>query len=859
MRHRTIQLLLIVALMTALPAFGGIFRTAPPQNGVPDEYIVVLAEHVADKPNARQPDLPDVAQVAQSLAKKFGGKVDEAWEHALQGFVIRMPEARARKLAEDPRVESVEQNAFISTPVGDCYFGTPWADTRALPSPSASPQMLTCTDPDPLNDTQMGPPICQDNWGIDRIDQIGGTRNNQHFFINNGSTTHVYVMDTGIRWSHREFLNASGVTRVSGGVDARQNPVVPGNSTNTNDCYGHGTHVAGIVAGRTFGVAKNAALHPVRTVGCSTDPLTNQQFINNTIRGLNWVVSEVTAQRSGGAPWPSVVNWSGGNATLFTGNNGLRTAVQNVVNSNIVLVQAAGNQSGDYTGPASLVDACQLSFGGTQPQVIVAGGIDYNEGRWTRRPDQDPDDAEYCGTDCGSNGGSCIDIWSPSTHVIASEMSGDNLTCHLSGTSMAAPHVAGVVAIFLQSNPFATVAQVEQALRSRGTWGFLQTNPNHPNFIGRESDNVLLFSDTRSIGDPAPVASFTFNCPGRQCTFNASGSSDNAPIASWDWRFAELANGTGVTQWWTFPANFSGQVALKVTDSTGKTDHVVQNIAVNADAPPTASFTYSCTGLTCTFNSSGSSDDVSIASRTWNFGDNTPNGSGTIVNHTYAAAGTYLVRLTVTDNVGQFGIDEEGVPVTGTLSPPTNVIATASGATVQITWTTVSGADGYNVERKVSSGSWQLAQSVNGGGTSVAFDTPTTASGVVIYHVIARAGATLSAPSNNDVAFVGTFVNDPLTTSPPTPIKAEHITQMRAAVNGLRDIGGQGPVYNATALDPNVLRGQIVDDAHFTTLMANLNTARALFAMPSRSFRVTPAPGIPIRTWEIEDLRAGVK
>lgn len=857
MRPRTIKLL-VITLMTALPAFGGIFRKAPPPNAVPDVYIVVLAENVADKPTGRQPDLPDVAQVAQSLAKQYGGRVAETWEHALLGFVIRMPEARARKLAEDPRVESVEQNAFISTPVGDCYLGTPWADSRTLPSPSASPQLLNCSDPDPLNDTQMGPPICQDNWGIDRIDQISG-RNNQHSFINNGNTTHVYVMDTGIRWSHREFLDASGATRVSGGVDARQNPVVPGNSTNTNDCYGHGTHVAGIVAGRTFGVAKNAAIHPVRTVGCPTDPLTNQQFIDNTIRGLNWVVSEVTARRSGGAAWPSVVNWSGGNHTIFTGNNGLQTAVQNVINNNVVLVQAAGNQSGDYTGPTSLFDACQWSFGGTHPQVIVAGGFDYNEGRWTRRPQQDPDDAQYCGTDCGSNGGSCVDIWSPSTHVIASNMSGNNLTCHLSGTSMAAPHVAGVVAIYLQSNPFATPTQVEQALRSRGTWGFLQTNPNHPNYIGRESDNVLLYSDTRSIGDTAPVASFTFNCPGRQCTFNASGSTDNAPIASYDWRFAELANGTGVTQWWTFPANFSGQVALKVTDSTGKTDHVVQNIAVNADAPPTASFTHNCTGLTCTFDSSGSGDDVSIASRTWSFGDNTPNGSGIVVTHNYAVAGTYLVRLTVSDNVGQFGIDEEGVPVSAMLSPPANVIATASGATVQITWTTVSGADGYNVERKVSSGSWQLAQSVNGGTTSIAFDTPATASGVVIYRVIARAGTNTSAPSNNDVAYVGMFSNDPLTTSPPAPIKAEHITEIRRAVNALRDLAGQVPVYSPTDIDPNVLRGQPIDDAHCATLMTNLNTARSFVALLPVGFRTTPATTGPISHTQLEDLRLGLK
>jgi len=776
MRPPIIKAILTAALMAAAPAFGGTFRQAPPQNAVPDVYIVVLAENVAAGPNARQPNLPSVAQVAQSLGNKHDGKVDEIWEHALQGFVIRMPEARARKLAEDPRVESVEQNAFISTPVGDCYFGTTWADTRTLPSPNASTQLLTCSDPDPLNDTQTGPPLCKDNWGIDRIDQTSATRNNQYAFINNGGGTHVYVMDTGIRWTHREFLNASGVTRVSGGVDARQNPVVPGNATNTTDCYGHGTHVAGIIAGRTFGVAKNAALHPVRTIGCPTDSLTNQQFIDNTIRGLNWIVGEVTAQRSGGAAWPSIVNWSGGNATVFTGNNGLRTAVQSVVNNNIVLVQAAGNQSGNYTGPASLADACQLSFGGTQPQVIVAGGMDYNEGRWTRRPLQDPDDAQYCGSDCGSNGGSCIDIWSPATHVIASNKDGDNLTCHLSGTSMAAPHVAGVAAIYLQSNPFATPAQVEQALRSRGTWGALQSNASNPNYIGQDSDNVIVFSDTRSTGDTAPVAAFTSSCLGSECTFDASASTDNGAITSWTWRFGDNTTGSGAIVTHTFPPTFSGPVVLTVTDNTGKTDHLLQTITVN-----------------------------------------------------------------------------------GTLPSPANVIATASGVTVTITWTTVSGADGYNVERKVSSGPWQLAQSVNGGGTSTAFDTPSTASGVALYRVIARAGTLTSTPSNRDAAYVGTFSNDPMTTFPPTPIKAEHITEMRRAVNGLRDIGGQGPVYTSTDLDPNVLRTQVIDDSHVTTLMANLNAARGFSSLPSVAFRIPPAPGVSVKTWDIEDLRAGVK
>ena len=853
MRTRTASVF-VFALLAALPGLAGTFTPAP-QNGVPDVYIVVLADGVAGKSGAR-PGLPSVADVAQSLGRTYQGAVTEVWEAALHGFVIRMPEARARRLAEDPRVLSVEQNLFISAPVGDCYYGTPWQDTRPLPSSTSSPQTLSCADPEPLNDSGAGAPACRDNWGLDRIDQWYTTRNNLYYFPNNATNVHVYVLDTGIRWAHREFLNANGVSRVSGGVDARTNPVTPGNSTNTDDCYGHGTHVAGIVAGRTYGVAKNALVHPVRTIGCPTDPLSNQQFIDNTIRGLDWIVSEVVSRRSSQA-WPAVVNWSGGNHTLYSGSTSLRTAVRNLVDNNIVLVQAAGNQSPEYElDPSVLRDACQWSFGGSVPKVIVAGGSDYNDGRWARRPAIDPDDARYCGSDCGSNVGSCIDIWSPAAHVIASNRGGNDLACRLSGTSMAAPHVAGVAALYLSVNPWATPEQVDRALRSNGRWNVLQSSGWSRNYIGRDSDNVLLYNDTTSIGDTAPVAAFNVNCPGRQCVFDGAPSTDDTGSLWYTWQLGEFATGSGQVVRWDFPANYTGEVVLKVTDMTGKTDHLVKTITVNADAPPTASFTVSCTATTCTFDASASTDDQSIASRVWKFGDNTTD-SGTVVTHTYAAGGSYLVNLTVTDNVGQIGIKEQSVTVTA-LSAPTGVVAAASGGNVTVTWNTVSGADGYDVERKISSAAWQLAQSVSGGSTSSAVDVPPTTNGaVVLYRVKARAGSGSSQPSNNDVAYAASFSNDPPVAG--TPIRAEHVTEVRRAINNLRDIGGQGPLYSTSDLDPNVLRGTPVDDAEFLALMNNLNAARSLVSLPAAGFRVVPSEGAPIRSTQIEDLRLGFK
>jgi hypothetical protein len=221
---------------------------------------------------------------------------------------------------------------------------------------------------------------------------------------------------------------------------------------------------------------------------------------------------------------------------------------------------------------------------------------------------------------------------------------------------------------------------------------------------------------------------------------------------------------------------------------------------------------------------------------------------------------SYWVRVSTSCSNG-VGVDSLAATVTvNNLAAPTNVSANASGATVTITWTPSSGADGYNIERKVSSANWAPAGSVNGGSVSSTTDTPTAPTGVVLYRVIARAGNATSQPSNNDVAWVGSFSDDPIAvTAPYTTIKAAHITEVRRAVNGLLDIGGQGAMYTAGELDPNSLRNQFVDEAHFTTLMQNLNLARSYVTLPSTGFRSPPTQNSPIVRTQMEDLRLGLK
>jgi serine protease len=860
---RTFGVAVVLSLLCALPSFAGSKFKPAVKNPVLNEYLVELVDDVASTPSTRGHGLPPVAEVARSLAAAHGGQVSEVWEHALQGFVVHMPEARARELADDSRVRAVEQNFAISTPVADCYLGTSWQDTRQLPSPTASPQALTCTDPDPLNDFggSNDPPACRDNWGLDRLDQTSATRNSLYSFVNNGTTVHVYTLDTGINRNHREFLDANGVSRVSGGADATQTPVAAGTPLNTADCStgGHGTHVAAIIAGRTYGIAKNVLIHPVRfTCGGTVE-----QQLSAAIRGLDWISSDVQSHRPNGSngDWPAVINWSGGNDPTFVASDMLRDSVMNVsFYQHIVMVQSAGNQSAGYdpNDLSTVHDACDYSEGERAWPVIIAGGIDFNDGRWVRRSN-DPEDQRYINVhDYGSNLGSCIDIWAPAMHIVSASRNGNDLACRLSGTSMAAPHVTGVVAAFLQSNPAWTSWDVKRALRSRGTWNALQSSSSSSNSIGPDSDNVILYSDTRSLGDAAPVAAFSRLCPGRQCSFNADTSFDDVQIASYSWKFGDGTTGSGLTASHIYPANFQGYCTLTVTDNTGKTDHYRERINVNADSPPAAAFSFTCSGLTCTFNANGSTDDNAVAQWNWNFGDNTT-AAGLVASHTFATAGNYTVQLTVTDSVGQ--TDTTSKTINPGLASPSNLSATASGATVTITWTLSGGATAYNIERKVSSGPWQSAGSVSGS-TSIATDTPTSSSGVVLYHVYATASGALSGASNNDMAFTGSFSDDPISASPPyTTVKAQHITQMRAAVNGLLEIGGQPAVYSAADLDPNNLRSHSISRLDFTTLMSNLNTARTLpgVALTATGFRTTPAAGGRIKRTDLEDLRLGVK
>ena len=174
------------------------------------------------------------------------------------------------------------------------------------------------------------------------------------------------------------------------------------------------------------------------------------------------------------------------------------------------------------------------------------------------------------------------------------------------------------------------------------------------------------------VDDPPTAVITSATCTDLTCDFDASGSDDdNPPIASYSWDFADGTTGTGEFASHTYGAAGTYNVTLTVTDGSGQSDTATTTVNPTAppvDDPPTAVITSAtCTDLTCDFDASGSDDDnPPIASYTWNFADGTT-GSGELVTHTYATAGTYTVTLTVTDNDGAKTTASQTVTVTVTV------------------------------------------------------------------------------------------------------------------------------------------------------------------------------------------------
>lgn len=472
--------------------------------GINDQYIVLL-----------NPGPAPVEAEADELTRQFGGKVQRAWETALRGFLVNMNANQAQGMVNAPLVKGIYQDMELPAdevlanaapycyPVsrGDCDPPGNWIlNNRSF---LGFPQTIACDDPDPLASG------CIDNWGLDRLDGFTVSRDDKYQSTAQGTGVHVYVLDTGIKANNLDFGG-----RVSGGHNATFDEpgcaacfpsCFPPCGTDTNDYHGHGTHVAGIVGGQFFGVAKDVHLHPVRFVNNSCD-----LEISALVEGIDWIAATHAPAMGTGIVNLSTVGFGWSSAPFF---QALRDAVIGLVSrDDLLLVQSAGNAVSDAC-PWVLGDESQYTPGSPEYQatsrVVIVGGSDENDGRWICDPDVD----ENCNSlNQGSNFGSCLDLFAPAAHIVSAWHGGggvddDKAACRLSGTSMSSPHVAGIAALVLEDEPFLSAPLLKARILDQALIGVLNDDNTHPNYIGVGSPNLLaslsrlIFADGFETGD----------------------------------------------------------------------------------------------------------------------------------------------------------------------------------------------------------------------------------------------------------------------------------------------------------------------------------------------------------------------
>jgi len=289
-------------------------------------------------------------------------------------------------------------------------------------------------------------------WGLDRIDARSGL-DGSYNSSGKGRGVHVYVVDSGIRFSHAEFMVADGTSRAVPTIEVLGNGIVECDKSDTEcaaDDHGHGTHVAGTVGGKNYGVAREVTLHSIKVVNA-----TGGGKFSWFVEAMDWVA--VYGQR------PAIVSASLGSRSR---SPSAVKAVAAAVDAGVTVVAGAGNDG---------YDACQFTPANA-PKAITVGATDRNDAKtyW-------------------SNYGKCVDIFAPGYAIKSAGFDSDTSSAVMTGTSMATPHVSGAAALLLERDPSLTPTDIAEELRRKGTYGAVSG--------ARDSANILLYT-----GDLPPMS-----------------------------------------------------------------------------------------------------------------------------------------------------------------------------------------------------------------------------------------------------------------------------------------------------------------------------------------------------------------
>ncbi|MFE5078674.1 S8 family peptidase [Streptomyces halstedii] len=380
-------LLLIAPLLGAAPAAADTGEALVPvqrsSRAVPGEYIVTVSRD----------------HTPEAAARRLGVTPLFTYRTVLHGFAAELTPAQLEKVRGATGVQAVEENSEASV-----------SPPAVQPAPTAR--------------------VAVASWGLDRIDQRTLPLDGAYEAAGTGQGVTAYILDTGVESAHSEFAG-----RVGAGYDAI------GDGRDGEDCNGHGTHVAGTVAGATYGVAPSASVVPVRVLDCE-----GSGSWAGVIAGLDWIADH--------ARQPAVVNASlGGPASPAVDD-----AFDALEEKGVLPVVAAGNES---------QDACDVSPAGAGGTLAV-GATDAQDRQTSF-----------------SNWGTCVSLYAPGAAIVSAKLGGGSTA--LNGTSMASPHVAGAVALYKEVHPAATPKEIEDWLVDGAT-------PDALTGLGQGSPNRLLYA-----------------------------------------------------------------------------------------------------------------------------------------------------------------------------------------------------------------------------------------------------------------------------------------------------------------------------------------------------------------------------